>query len=170
MPRYGRGNLSIYGVKQMKEKLNGVANDLQGADIYAALGRAVQPMASAVKAGAANYSHTVAASVYTAANPPPSQPTKKTALLVVHKKDTMREWTARLGNKSPNAKIAAGGKVAESLANMINAGTSRGMLAKNFFRDAVTATRGQVRSNLITEVDALVTNAIAKRNGPLSED
>jgi hypothetical protein len=61
----------------------------------------------------------------------------------VLKKLTMVEWTAGRNNKSPNAKVAPGNKVAMSLAAMLEFGTSR-MAAKPAIRTAVKTARQRV--------------------------
>lgn len=163
----GFAKVSVKGVKQIKATLNQMAGDnaVTDADVYRILKAGTQPMADAVKAGATAASPYIGASVEFFADPPANRRKQKTALITVAKLPTMRTWIAARGNKSPNAKVPVGGKVAESLANMIEIGTSR-MPAKPFFRPAITATRGVVRKNLTDGFNQFIADVAAKRDPP----
>lgn len=83
--------------------------------------------------------------------------TKISALAGVGKKKTMVEWRAGRRPKSPNAKVAAGGKVAESLAAMLELGTSN-RPARPAIRDVI---RGQ-KSQMLAKLAAGYNDLLAK--------
>lgn len=163
----GFARVGIKGVKQIKATLQQMTGDgaVSTADIYRILKTGAQPMADAVRAGANAISPHIGASVEFFADPPPNPTKKKTALITLNKQVTMRRWIAAKSNKSPNAKVAPGGQVAESLAMMREIGTSR-MAATPFFRPAVTATRATVRQNLQTGFQQFIEDVAAKRDPP----
>jgi hypothetical protein len=79
------------------------------------------------------------------------------ALAGVSKQKTLIEWRAGKFPKSPNAKIAPGGAVAESLAAMLEFGTSN--------HPARPAIRGVIRGQKAKMIDAITTgyNALLEK-------
>jgi len=151
MASYRAKGLRITGIKEIKQALSQVSADIDGPELYKVMGGAVRPLQKEARRNIMYLSTSVGMSVNIADKQPPSRPRKKTVLVVVHKKDTMREWRARAGNRSPNAKVGAGGKVAESLGTMFELGTSLGMKAYHWFRSAFDSTKIEVAENLKTE-------------------
>jgi len=162
MARYRAKNLSISGLKPIKERLNNVVQYLDGEEIYPALGRAVKPLQTAAQNNARLISGEIAVSIHLADRQPPSRPRKKTVLVVAHKSETMRRWTGARSNRSPKAKVSPGNEVSESLASMFELGTSR-MPARAYFKPAVDATKAEVISNVKTELEGLIELAVQRQ-------
>ncbi len=163
MASYRARNLRITGLKEIKDTLTLMSGEISGPELYDIMGEAVKPIQTQARQNFGYLSTKVAMSVYIAQKQPPSRPQKKTVMVVVHKKDTMREWRAASSNHSPRAKVVAGNKVAESLATMLELGTSRGMQEHHCFRNASDSRKGEVVDNLKTGFLALMDRAVAKR-------
>jgi HK97 gp10 family phage protein len=106
-------------------------------------------------AASQNVPSRVQRSIFTYANPAKDKPRRSAALVGVNKKRSMVEWVAAPNNKSPRAKVGAGGKVAMSLAAMFERGTSR-MKARPYFTPAVKSMRERALSYLIHGYKAIL--------------
>ncbi len=191
MAAYRAANLRITGLKEIKQTLASMTAEIDGKELYEIMGEAVRPIQRQAQLNISYLSVSVRNSIYIADKQPPSRPSKKTVLVVVHKKDTMREWTASKLNRSPRAKVGPGAKVAESLGTMFELGTtprcgavyhgdtssiseqygsrsgiSKGMLAHFWFRNAADSKRGDVAMNLKEGLSGLIERVIAKRQIP----
>lgn len=166
MASYRAQGLRITGIKEIKQTLATMSNEIDGPELYQIMGDAVKPIQQQARQNIAYLSVTTAMSVYIAQKQPPSRPRKKTVMVVAHKKDTMREWRAAPSNHSPRAKVPPGSKVAESLGTMFELGTTRGMKEHLWFRRAADTRKDEVVENLKTGFLGLIERTIAKRAIP----
>ena len=150
MATYRAKSLRVTGMAEIKKRLSSMSDVIQGPEIYKVMGDAVRPIQRQAQQNIAYLSISVRNSVNIAEKQPPSRPAKKTVLVVVHKKDTMREWIARAGNRSPRAKVAPGGRVAESLGTMLELGTTHGMKEHFWFRSALDSRKGEAVESMKT--------------------
>lgn len=167
----------LSGKKAFRDNLKVLAEfGLKPQMVYDELFKASEPMIAQARANVRPLNAKVEASVDVLRRQPASKPKKKSILIYVNKQATMKEWFAGQHPTSPRAKAAPGERISESLATMLELGTSKryqhgaGMPEHFWFRSAVDQTKARVQTNIVQAVWIMVELIAREFKGPGSSE
>jgi hypothetical protein len=161
-------SIRLTGIKEALVNTKALGKMFDSNKLYGVLGEAARPLLAQARANVAHLSMNVSNAVKLGDKIPANIRKRKRVAVFLQKSEVMREWKAGRGNTSPRAKVATGGKVAESLGTMLELGTSRrykagvGMMAYHWFRSAADQTKALVRSKVKSGLEQVTADTIAQ--------
>lgn len=163
----------VKGLKELEKKLKALLpdNPQMRDELYGVISQVTEQVAGEMRAQARSAGWTgqefhgprghatgaeAIASIFSFAKPRGENPRKRiSGLAGISKQHTMVEWIAGKHPRSPRAKVAPGGKVAEAFATMLEIGTSV-RPARPAIRVAVANAKGRVVDTLTQAYSALL--------------